>query len=263
MDLGLKSKVAIVAAASKGLGLAVATELAHEGAEVAICARSAETLAQAEKSIRDATGRTVYSEAFDVTDAARVAQFVAAVEHRFGRVDICVTNSGGPPAKTFLNISIEEWRRAVDLTLLSTVYFAREVLPHMQKNGWGRLVTITSSSVKQPMDNLLLSNSIRAAVTGLAKTLANEFGPHGITVNNVCPGFTRTGRLEELADARAAASGESRDKIFEAWSKQIPLGRVGRPDEFAAAVAFLVSERASYINGVSLAIDGGAVRSLL
>jgi 3-oxoacyl-[acyl-carrier protein] reductase len=150
-----------------------------------------------------------------------------------------------------------------DLTLLSTVYFAREVLPHMQKNGWGRLVTITSSSVKQPMDNLLLSNSIRAAVTGLAKTLANEFGPHGITVNNVCPGFTRTGRLEELADARAAASGESRDKIFEAWSKQIPLGRVGRPDEFAAAVAFLVSERASYINGVSLAIDGGAVRSLL
>jgi 3-oxoacyl-[acyl-carrier protein] reductase len=263
MDLGLTGKIAIVAAASKGLGLAVATELAREGAEVAICARSAERLEQAAKAIRDAFRRTVYSEAFDVTDAARVAQFVAAVEKKFGRVDICVTNAGGPPSKPFLDISIAEWRAAVDLTLLSTVYFAREVLPRMQKNRWGRFVTITSSSVKQPIDNLMLSNSIRAAVTGLAKTLANEFGQYGITVNNVCPGFTQTDRLVELADARAAATGQTREKIFEAWAALSPLRRVGQPEEFAAAVAFLVSERASYVNGVSLAVDGGAVKSLL
>jgi 3-oxoacyl-[acyl-carrier protein] reductase len=263
MDLGLKGRVAIVAAASKGLGLAVATELASEGAEVAICARSAERLEQATQAIREATGRAVYSEAFDVTQADRVAQFVAAVEKRFGRVDICVTNAGGPPAKPFLNISIEEWRTAVELTLLSAVYFAREVLPRMQKNKWGRLVTITSNSVKQPMDNMMLSNSIRSAVTAMAKTLANEFGPHGITVNNVCPGFTRTDRLEELADTRAKAAGESREKIIERWAAQIPLGRVGRPEEFAAVVAFLVSERASYVNGVSIAVDGGAVRSTI
>ena len=264
MDLGLKGKIAIVAAASKGLGLAVATELAREGAEVAICARSAERLEQATQSIREATaGRTVYSEAFDVTQADRVAQFVAAVEKRFGRVDICVTNAGGPPSKPFLDVSVEQWSAAVEMNLLSTVYFAREVLPRMQKNKWGRLVTITSSSVKQPLDNMVLSNSIRAGVTGLAKTLANEFGPHGITVNNVCPGFTRTDRLVELADTRAAASGESREKIFEAWAAQIPLRRVGQPEEFAAVVACLVSERASYVNGVSLAVDGGAVKSLL
>ena len=249
MDLGLKGKIAIVAAASKGLGLAVATELAREGAEVAICARSAERLEKATQAIREASGRAVYSEAFD--------------EKKFGRVDICVTNAGGPPSKPFMDISIAEWRAAVDMTLLSAVYFAREVLPRMQKNRWGRVVTITSSSVKQPMDNLMLSNSIRAAVTGLAKTLANEFGPSGITVNNVCPGFTQTDRLVELADARAAATGQTREKIFETWATLSPLRRVGQPEEFAAAVAFLASERASYINGVSLAVDGGTVKSLL
>ncbi|MGC1188623.1 MAG: SDR family NAD(P)-dependent oxidoreductase, partial [Candidatus Acidiferrales bacterium] len=159
MDLGLKGRVAIVAAASKGLGLAVATELAREGAEVAICARSAERLEQAKQAIHKDSGSTVYSEALDVTDAARVSQFVAAVEKKFGRVDICVTNAGGPPAKPFLDITIEQWRAAVDMTLLSAVYFAREVLPRMQKNHWGRLVTITSNSVKQPMENMMLSNS--------------------------------------------------------------------------------------------------------
>jgi 3-oxoacyl-[acyl-carrier protein] reductase len=263
MELGLKGRVAIVAAASKGLGCAVATELAREGAEVAICARSAANLEKAASSIRQAGGREVFWQALDVTDAARVQAFVAAVEKRYGRVDICVTNAGGPPAKTFLEISAEEWNAAVSLTLLSAVYFAREVLPRMRKNKWGRLVTITSVSVKQPIEGLLLSNSIRAAVAGLARTLANEFGADGITVNNVCPGYTLTERLDELAETLAQGGGVSREKILERWSSQVPLGRLGKPEEFAALVVFLVSERASYINGASIAVDGGWVRSLL
>ncbi|HEV2489142.1 MAG TPA: SDR family oxidoreductase [Candidatus Acidoferrales bacterium] len=263
MDLGLKGRVAIVAAASKGLGRAVAAELAREGAEVAICARTAADLEEAASNIRKDTGRELFYQAFDVTRQSAVRDFVAAVEKKFGRVDVCVTNAGGPPSKKFLDISLEEWRTAVDLTLLSAVYFAREVLPLMQKRRWGRFLTITSVSVKQPIDGLLLSNSIRAAVTGLVRTLANEFGPDGITVNNICPGYTLTERLDELAAAQAKQSGIPREKVFERWSSQVPLGRLGKPEEFAALVTFLASERASYINGTSIAVDGGWVKSLL
>jgi 3-oxoacyl-[acyl-carrier protein] reductase len=263
MDLGLKGRVAIVVAASAGLGRAVAVELAREGAELAICARRAAELEKTATAIRQAGGREAFWQVCDVTDYPAVQKFVAAVEKKFGRVDICVTNAGGPPSKKFLEISIEDWRAAVELTLLSAVYFAREVLPLMRKNRWGRLLTITSLSVKQPIDGLLLSNSIRAAVTGLARTLANEFGPDGITVNNVCPGYTLTDRLNELADKAALSAGISREKIFERWSQQVPLGRLGRPEEFAALVAFLASERASYINGTTIAVDGGFVKSLL
>jgi 3-oxoacyl-[acyl-carrier protein] reductase len=263
MDLGLRGRVAIVAAASKGLGRAVAEELAREGAEVAICARSSENLEQAAETIRKATGRDVMRQALDVTRYEAVRDFVASAEKRYGHVDICVTNAGGPPSKKFLDISIEDWRAAVDLTLMSAVYFAREVLPRMKKRHWGRLITITSVSVKEPIDGLLLSNSIRAAVTGLARTLANEFGPDGITVNNVCPGYTLTERLEELAAAQSKQTGIAKDNIYERWASLVPLGRLGKPEEFAAMVTFLASERASYINGVSIAVDGGRVKSLL
>jgi 3-oxoacyl-[acyl-carrier protein] reductase len=263
MDLGLKGRVAIVAAASKGLGLAVATEIAREGAQVAICARSAKNLEQAAANIRKVGGSEVFWQALDVTDAAKVSAFVDAVEKKFGRVDICVTNAGGPPSKTFLDVTLEDWRATVDLTLMSAIHFAREVLPRMRKNKWGRLVTITSLSVKQPIDGLMLSNSIRAAVTGMARTLANEFGPHGITVNNVCPGYTLTERLDELAEVAAQKGGIAREDVFKRWASMVPLGRLGRPEEFAAVVAFLVSERASYVNGTSIAVDGGYVRSLL
>ncbi|HEU5410260.1 MAG TPA: SDR family oxidoreductase [Candidatus Acidoferrales bacterium] len=263
MDFGLKSRVAIIAAASKGLGRAVAEELARDGAEVAICARSAAHLDQAVQTIQKATGRKVFSQALDVTKPEAVREFVSAVQKRFGRVDICVTNAGGPPAKKFLDISLDEWRAAVDLTLMSAVYFAREVLPIMRKARWGRLIAITSISVKQPIDNLLLSNSIRAGVTGLMRTLANEFGPDGITVNCVCPGYTLTERLDELAAIAAKNSGVSREKIMESYSANVPLRRVGKPEEFAATVAFLASERASYINGCSIPVDGGYVKGLL
>lgn len=263
MDLGLKGRVAIVVAASKGLGRAVAEELSREGAEVAICSRTPSDLEKAAGDIPAVSHKEIFHEALDVTDQARVAQFVAAVEQRFGRIDICVTNAGGPPSRPFAEITPQDWRAAVDLTLMSAVSFAREVLPRMRKNKWGRFITITSISVKQPIDGLLLSNSIRAAVAGLARTLANECGADGITVNNVCPGYTRTERLEELAEAIAARSGSPREATFAEWCRQIPLGRIGDPREFAALVAFLASERASYITGTSIAVDGGLVRSLL
>ncbi len=263
MDLGLKGRVAIVAAASKGLGRAVAEELGREGAEIAICARGAGELEKTAKVIEAATGREVLRRAMDVTRYEDVREFVATVEKRFGRVDICVTNAGGPPSKKFLEVSVEEWKAAVDLTLMSAIYFAREVLPGMQRRKWGRFIAITSMSVKQPVDGLILSNSIRAAVTGLARTLANEFGADGITVNCVAPGYTLTDRLEELAAKRAADAGVPKEKVLEQMSASVPARRVGRPEEFAAAVAFLASERASYLNGTTIAVDGGWVRSLL
>ena len=163
----------------------------------------------------------------DVTKPDEVREFVAATEKKFGRVDICVTNAGGPPSKKFLDVSIEEWRAAVDLTLMSAIYFAREVLPGMQKRKWGRLITITSMSVKQPVDGLIFSNSIRAAVTGLARTLANEFGADGITVNNVAPGYTLTDRLEELSAKRAADAGVSKEKVLEQMGASVPARRSG------------------------------------
>ena len=262
MDLGLEGRVAIVAAASRGLGRAVAEELAREGASVAICARGASELEQTAADIRGSTGREVFHQAVDVTNPAAVAHFVAAVAERFGRLDICVTNSGGPPSKMFADTNPEEWRAAVDLLLMSAVFFAKETLPRMQKNKWGRFITITSSAVKQPVDGLLLSNSIRAAVTGLARTLANEYAAYGITVNNVCPGYTGTARLDSLAATISARTGTQPEAVFADWTRQIPAGRVGTPREFAAVVSFLASERASYVNGTSIAVDGGMVRSL-
>jgi 3-oxoacyl-[acyl-carrier protein] reductase len=208
-------------------------------------------------------GIQTFTAAFDVSDDSAVRSFVQSAHQKFGRIDVCVTNAGGPPAKRFLDITLEDWRAAVELTLLSSVYFAREVLPRMQRNHWGRFITITSVSVKQPIDCLLLSNSLRAAVTGLAKTLANEFGADGITVNNVCPGYTLTERLDELAESQARDAGVPRADIYKSWAAEIPIGRLARSDEFAALVAFLASERASSINGTSIAVDGGWVKALL
>lgn len=243
MDLGLKNRVAIVAAASAGLGKAVAQGLAAEGARVAICSRDEAKVQAAAREI----GGDVLARVVDVTDEAQVKGFVESVSEKYGRVDICVTNAGGPPSKPFAGTSVDEWRSAVDLNLMSTVYFAREVLPIMKERGWGRLITITSVAVLQPVDNLVLSNAVRSAVRGLVKTLANEYAPYNVLVNNVCPGFTATDRLKEF-----------RGKIP---LEQIPLGRLAEPEEFANVVVFLASERASYITGSSIAIDGGLVKA--
>jgi 3-oxoacyl-[acyl-carrier protein] reductase len=262
MDLGIRGRVAIIAASSKGLGLAVAQTLATEGANVAMCARNAETLDAAARQVA-ATGAIVFHRPVDVTDAEQVRAFVADTVGHFGRLDICVTNAGGPPSKGFLDVSVEEWRRAVDLNLMSTIYFAREVLPHMQRARWGRLVTITSVSIKQPIDGLILSNAVRAGATGLAKTLANEFGKDNILINNICPGFTLTDRLADLGATIAKARGITLEQAHALWTSNIPLGRLGHPEEFAAMVAFLCSEQASYVTGTSIAVDGGFAKGLL
>lgn len=263
MDLGLKDRVALVAASSQGLGRAVASGLAREGVRLALCARNAETLNAAADQIVKATGTEVFAEPLDVTDLAMVRAFVDRVEQRFGRIDICVTNAGGPPAKPFEATSIEDWRRAVDLNLMSTLFFAHAVLPKMRARRWGRLITITSLTVKQPVDGLILSNSVRAAVAGLVKSLANEYGPHNVLVNNVCPGYTATDRLVELSTTLAKSAGVSPAEIEKRWTTQIPLGRLADPREFADMVVFLASDRASYITGQSIAIDGGFARGLL
>lgn len=192
----------------------------------------------------------------------QVRGFVAAMASRFGRLDICVANAGGPPSKSFADTTIEDWRRAAEVNLMSTIYLAQETLPLMQQRRWGRFIAITSVSVRQPLEGLILSNSIRCGVSGLLKTLAAEYGPFNVLVNNVCPGFTKTGRLMELAAALAVRKGTTTQQVEEEWANQVPLKRLGEPEELANTVVFLASERASYINGVSFAVDGGLVRGL-
>jgi 3-oxoacyl-[acyl-carrier protein] reductase len=262
MDLGLKNRVALVAASSQGIGRATAEAFAGEGCRVAMCARNSQTLQAAADNIRKEYGVEVLAEAFDVTDAAAVGRFVAEVAQKFGTVDICVTNAGGPPGKGFLSASLEEWQRALEMNFLSTVYFAREVIPHMQRQRWGRIITLTSITTKQPVADLVLSNAARAAVVGLVKSLANEFGKDGILVNNVGPGFTATDRLKELAKTRAGASGKTEQDLFEGWAADAPLKRLGQPREVAETIVWLASERASYITGQTVLVDGGAYKGL-
>ena len=263
MDLGLEGKAAFVAAASKGLGRAVAEELAAEGASLVLCARNAEALLSTSQQIAENSGARVLPIVADVSDAADVARAVQSGIEEFGCIDILVTNAGGPPAGRFADLSPEMWAAATRLTLESVLELTRAVLPGMKNRRWGRILNITSIAVKQPVDNLMLSNSLRAAVTGFARTLANEVAIEGITVNNILPGYTRTERVEELAQAAASREGISAKEANAKWEAEIPMRRLGEPREFAALAAFLVSERASYITGQSIAVDGGWIRSLV
>jgi 3-oxoacyl-[acyl-carrier protein] reductase len=262
MDMGIRDRVAVVAASSTGLGKAVAVGLAREGTRLAICGRTASTLEATAQEIRDSTGVEVLARVVDVTIESQVHDFIAATRQAFGKVDICVANAGGPPSKPFDQTTVAEWEAAVQLNLMSTLFFVREVLPGMRAQKWGRLITITSVAVKQPLDGLILSNSVRAAVLGLAKSLANECGADNVLVNNVCPGFTATERLKSLSARLAQAEGLRPEDIEARWTNQIPMRRLGQPDEFANLVVFLASERASYITGASIAVDGGFVKGL-
>ena len=263
LDLGLNNKVALVAAASRGLGRAVAEELAHEGASVVICARQGTTIERVAQEISEATGANIVGVAADVSAPADVARLVQAAVDRFGRIDILVTNSGGPPAGPFESLEIDQWEAATRLLLYSSVNLARAVLPGMKERRWGRILNITSIAVKQPVDNLILSNSLRAGVTGFARTLANEVAAFGITVNNIMPGYTRTERVEELANMMAEKQGIIPQEFIARWEQEIPMRRIGEPREFAALAAFLVSERASFITGTSIPVDGGWIKALI
>lgn len=262
MDLGLTNKVALVTAASQGLGFAVAKELAQEGASLIICARHKDTIASAAAAIKNSTKAEVLPVAADLCDPADLEHLVTAGVHRFGNIDILVNNTGGPPAGLFENLSRDQWEGATRSMLMSVLDLTRFVLPEMKKNRWGRILNITSIASKQPVDNLILSNSLRAAVTGFAKTLANEVARDGITVNNILPGYTRTERVEQLAVTIAENEGTTPDEARSRWEAEIPMRRLGDPREFAALAAFLVSERASYITGSSIAVDGGWIKSL-
>jgi 3-oxoacyl-[acyl-carrier protein] reductase len=263
MDLGLTGKIALVAAASQGLGRAVAEELAAEGASLIICARRDKEITDVAAEIENSFGVPVLGVRADLTVREDVENLVARGVEKFGRIDILVTNTGGPPAGRFEDLGAEVWQNAFELLLRSAVDLTRLVLPQMKANGWGRILNVTSIAVKQPVENLMLSNSLRAAVTGMARTLANEVAEHGITVNNILPGYTLTERVEELARTLAKKQNTTADAIRETWEHEIPMRRLGTPREFAALAAFLVSERASYITGTSIPVDGGWIRSIL
>ena len=248
MELGLKNKVAFIAASSQGLGKSVAHELAHEGARIIICGRNKDNLEKTKQEIQNKHNNEVLAVAGDLSVVAERDQIIKTVLQSYLAVDILVTNSGGPPSGKFEDFTQRHWDKAYNDLLLPVVGLINGFLPGMKEKRWGRIISITSISIKQPINNLVLSNAVRISVAGLMKTLANELAQYNITVNNIMPGYTETDRLKQLMESNSS---------FALVKNEIPLGRFGQPEEFAAAVAFFASERASYITGVSVPVDGG------
>jgi 3-oxoacyl-[acyl-carrier protein] reductase len=257
MDLNLTNKVALVLASSKGLGKAIATTLAQEGASVIIASRNADELNKTAKEIKGLTGSKVVVIPADVSKAADAENLVNQVARQFGRIDILINNAGGPPFNLFEKFDDEEWQKAFELNLLSFARLSRLVLPHMQKTGAGRIINIISGSVKSVLANSVLSTSMRMGVVGMAKMMADELGPYHITVNNVAPGLILTDRIKHTLPPN-----ENPEEAMKQRAANIPLRRIGEPKELAALVAFLVSEQASYITGTTIPVDGGATRSI-
>lgn len=262
MNLGLKEKAALVAASSRGLGKAVALQLSREGAHVAICARNEKDLFKAKKEIEERASGRVIAQTADVTDRISVKNLVEYVADEFGTLEILICNAGGPPPGFFKDFGLDDYRKALELNLLSTVNLCYEAIPFMKKRKWGRIVNMTSVSAKQPIDPLILSNTARAGVLGFSKSLSNQMAPFGITINSVCPGYTKTERVKALAKSfEESGKGEARD-YYRSIEQTIPMGRFGLPPEIASAVVFLCSEAAGYITGVALQVDGGYIQSI-
>lgn len=265
MELGLRGRVALVCAASQGLGKAAAIGFAREGAHVVICSRQKKALTEAAAEIRAAAGEhqvQVVPVVADLTRARQITAVVTRTVKQFGRIDVLVTNAGGPPVGAFGALDDETWEKGVALTLMSTVRMIRAVLPHMQKRQWGRVVNITSIAAKQPINDLIISSSIRPGILGLTRVLASQYAKEGILINSVAPGFMRTARMEQLGTSRAKEAGTSIDEYFAKASRDIPLGRYGEPEELANMIVFLGSERASYITGTTMSVDGGLLKGL-
>ncbi|HET6862144.1 MAG TPA: SDR family oxidoreductase [Pyrinomonadaceae bacterium] len=263
MELGLKNRVALVAAASQGIGYACALDLAREGARVFLCSRNAERASEAARKIHEETGAAVAGIAADITDDAAAEAFVTLAREQAGSIDVLVTNGGGPPAGVFDDVDVRTLREAFELTVVSAIRMAKLVLPTMKQQKHGRIINITSMAVKQPIDGLLLSNTMRAGLTGWSKTLSNEVAQDNITVNNVAPGYTLTEQQHEHAITRARKLGKSKEEMLGVWAAQAPINRLANPEEIAAAVTFLASDRASYITGITLQVDGGWSKGLL
>jgi 3-oxoacyl-[acyl-carrier protein] reductase len=263
MELGLVDRVALVCGASKGLGKAVALGLAREGARLAICSRSDENISRAAGEIKQETGAEVLPLKADLSSAGEARAFFSQARAHYGKVDILVTNAGGPPSLPFLEISDAHWEEAFHLTLMSAAILIREAIPPMQAQKYGRIVNLTSVAIKQPILGLILSNALRTGLVGLAKTLASIYGPDNILINNVCPGYTLTERVRELSEIVARRQNTTPEAVIQGWEKEIPLGRLGRPEELADLVVFLASERASYITGTTIQVDGGYCRGLI
>lgn len=263
MDLGLQGAKVLVTAASRGLGAATALRFSKEGAFVALNSRRLTELQETAAQINAQTNNAVFTHAADVTDPAAVERMVRNAAESLGGLDILVTNAGGPPAGTFEDFDAAAWQKAVDLTFLSAVNLVRAALPYLRQSTRAAILTITSTSVKQPVNNLILSNSVRPAVIGLTKSLSQEFASLGIRVNSIMPGTTDTERIDELMAARAKKSGTTVEEERAKAAKEIPLGRIGKPEEFANAAVFLCSPAAGFITGVMLPVDGGAIKATL